>query len=383
MSLAYQYRSKQWLTREPSLGNSIRVDSAATPYETLPDSLANWTIKLIQPNKRRQSAIKLGYARCENDDPSNGRTAETPLTDRPNSGCTIARAVFAIFLLLCLCSFPLSAREKNAVQYGAGLIVNLPMPEDEVAKAVEEVSQNGIIRGTKEYNKDEYVAGAVAAASSPLFPAWTEGGKIFYKVRFHALDPRNFKESGDVGTLAVRYVVMGQSEKSTVLRIDAVFVEEFRRTSHPSNGSVESSEYKDIHDHLEAMEVVKQQTSEAEKERQEQLAKKQRAAFESDTPSVSAPPPTPAAGEDNPAATPASTQSLEQHVQDLRRQVERVVKAPGAPLKSAPFRTATTLQSLGTGTEVLIVISTPYWYGVETHDGQHGWISRDQLELLP
>jgi hypothetical protein len=75
----------------------------------------------------------------------------------------------------------------------------------------------------------------------------------------------------------------------------------------------------------------------------------------------------------------ASGQSLEEHVKDLRRQLERQVKDPGAPLKSAPFHTASTLQSLPTGTEVLILISTPYWYGVETHEGQHGWIMRDDL----
>ena len=75
----------------------------------------------------------------------------------------------------------------------------------------------------------------------------------------------------------------------------------------------------------------------------------------------------------------ASGQSLEEQVKDLRRQLERLVKDPGAPLKSAPFHTASTLQSLPTGTEVLILISTPYWYGVETHDGQHGWIMRDDL----
>jgi hypothetical protein len=59
------------------------------------------------------------------------------------------------------------------------------------------------------------------------------------------------------------------------------------------------------------------------------------------------------------------------------------VKSPGAALKSAPFHTATTLQSLPTGTEVLIVVSTPYWLGVETHEGQHGWILRDELEQVP
>jgi hypothetical protein len=73
-------------------------------------------------------------------------------------------------------------------------------------------------------------------------------------------------------------------------------------------------------------------------------------------------------------------QSLEEHVKDLRKQVERLVKAPGAPLKSAPFHTASTLQSLNPGTELIILISTPYWYGVETHEGQHGWVLRDQLE---
>jgi hypothetical protein len=30
-----------------------------------------------------------------------------------------------------------------------------------------------------------------------------------------------------------------------------------------------------------------------------------------------------------------------------------------------------------------VVINTPYWLGVETHDGDHGWIRRDELELAP
>jgi hypothetical protein len=78
-----------------------------------------------------------------------------------------------------------------------------------------------------------------------------------------------------------------------------------------------------------------------------------------------------------------SSESPEEHLKSLRRQVERTVKSPGAPLKSSPFRTAKTLVSLPSGTEVLIVISTPYWFGVETHQGQHGWVSRDELEILP
>ncbi|MGD1215803.1 MAG: hypothetical protein ABR861_12535 [Terriglobales bacterium] len=324
--------------------------------------------------------------------------------------------VAAAFLLLTAAAIPSHGREKDVLQYGAGLIVNVPLPEPEVAQVVEDVAQNTIIRGSKEYNKDEYIAGAVAATSTPVFPAWTEGGKVFYKVRKQALDPRNFKNSGDVGTLAVRYVVQPQGDKNTVLRIDALFVEDFRHSVHQSNGSVESSEYKDIHDRLEAVELMKKENAEALQAKQERLAK-QNFGLGSDTVVLSTPPSTaksldsangesttgerttgqaaPTSALQSSPASPTSAmpqssaaselpaESLEQHVAELRQQVERLVKKPGAPLKSAPFHTASTLKSLEPGVEVLILISTPYWYGVETHDGQHGWIRRDKLEQVP
>ncbi len=344
-----------------------------------------------------------------------------------------------MLVLICAGLLALPARGKDKLAYGEGLTVNIPMPESEVEQVVADVAQNGVIRGTKEYNKDEFVGGAKAASSSHVFPEWDQGGKVFYKVREQAIDPRNFKDSGDVGTLVVRYVVQPQGEKNTILRIDALFQEDFRHTIHQSNGSVESSEYKDIQEHLEAIEVMKQQNVEAERERQEQLAKKRN--FSIQAQARAATPPQPAAerssqgAEDRPVAAPqmeatqspaqtqpeqaipgqgapeqgvsaqaaasqdeprqdeprqtalqtapgqaAPGQTLEEHVLELRKQVERLVKAPGAPLKSAPFHTASTLQSLTAGTEVLILISTPYWYGVETHEGQHGWIMRDQLE---
>ncbi|MGB2605945.1 MAG: hypothetical protein WBC78_20240 [Candidatus Sulfotelmatobacter sp.] len=327
------------------------------------------------------------------------------------------RAIIAGLLLLAAAP-TLLGRGKDKLPYGEGLIVNIPLPAIEVEQVVEDVAQNGVIRGTKEYNKDEFVAGAKAATSARVFPAWDQEGKVFYKIREGAIDPRNFKDSGDVGTLAVRYVVAAQGEKNTVLRIDALFQEDFRRTVHQSNGSVESAEYKDIQEHLEAIEVMKKQNIEAQKERQEQLATRRTFTIPSNdravpTPSF-APPDEPQETENRaapaprietaqatstaplanttpPASTPQPTtdapqiqsvpgQTLEERVKNLRREVARMVKAPGAPLKSAPFHTASTLQSLTAGTEVLILISTPYWYGVETHEGQHGWIMRDQLE---
>jgi hypothetical protein len=349
--------------------------------------------------------------------------------------------LIATFVLLSTLSPFLHAREKDKLSYGEGLIVNVPFAEAEVEQVVRDVAQNGIIRGTKEYNKDEYVVGAKPADSTHAFPPWTEGGKVLYKVRLQALDPRNFKDGGDVGTLAVRYVLQPQGDKNTVLRIDAVFVEDFRHTVHASNGSVEGSEYKDIKDHLDSIELMKQQTIEAEQERQSQLAKKrpqpkqlqptnggnERAAAPAAAPAPDAiasagTAPAGVANDSSSRGVQISSQTqpagsavqsaagsgvsgqsvssqnvsgqtasseiapgvtLEQHVHDLRQQVERLVKSPGAPLKSAPFHTASTLSALTTGTEVLILISTPYWYGVETRDGQHGWVFRDSLESLP
>lgn len=363
--------------------------------------------------------------------------------------CRAARTVALSMATIVVAAIPLSARSKNHVAYGEGLIVNIPLPENEVQRVVADIAANGIVRGTKEYNNDEFVSGAQAASSCSAFPDWKQPGKVFYKVRTGALDPRGFQDSNDIGTLAVRYVVQPQGPKNTVLRIDALFKEDFKHTVHLSDGSVESNEYRDIQDHLDFLELMKKEDAEAIRQHREELARKQKgmaaqaagepqsesssssqpqpagssvaasgqapsATAASSSPQQVSPSPLPAPG---PSATPApvsqsqepvemaaatpppaaapetvvsaqtpagagaqSTQTLEQQVKELRRQVERVVKSPGAPLKSAPFHTALNLQSLAPGTEVLILISTPYWYGVETHEGQHGWIMRNDLE---
>ena len=294
-----------------------------------------------------------------------------------------------VVLIFSLAALRLPAREKEAIQYGAGLIVNVPFSESEVSQVVQDMVQNGIIRGTKEYNKDEYVTGATVASSTRAFKEWTEGGKVFYKVRLKALDPQNFKNTSDVGTLAVRYVVQSQGDNHTVLRIDAVFVEDFRHVTHPSNGSVEGAEYKSIHDRLDAVELMKTQTADAEREKKAHIAGSPVVTAAVSESSSSVPPPPlvdPASNETQPTpkvVVQSSPQSLEQRVHDLQQQAQRLVKSPGAPLKSAPFHTATTLQSLPAGTEVLIVISTTYWLGVETHAGQYGWMLRDDLEPVP
>ena len=251
-----------------------------------------------------------------------------------------------------------------------GLSISVPAAEQELLQAVQDVVSDGIIQGSKEYNKDEYIAGAKAADKTSVFPKWTGPGQVFYKVRENALDPRNFKDGGDSGTLAVRYVVQQGDEKNTILKIDAIFVDDSHLRPHSSNGSVEAAEFKEIQDHLAAMHLAKERAVEDEKRHQQELAakelehkdKEQQLEF---------------------AAAQKPDETLEHHVQTLRRNVERVVKVPGAQLKSAPFRSASSLKPLAPGGQVVILVTTPYWFGVETEDGQHGWIHHSELEQLP
>ncbi len=186
----------------------------------------------------------------------------------------LALVVLSVFWLV-LAVAPLAGREhkKKKEDYGLGFSTEIAAPESEVLQAVEAVVEDGIIQGSFEYNKDKYIEHAGSVESSSLFPPWKDPGTVFYKVRTKVLAPANFQETGDEGTLAVRYVVQSRDAGRTILRIDAVFVEDFRRTVHASDGSVESAEYKDIQDHVDALELQKTQNQQGEKQRQEELAR--------------------------------------------------------------------------------------------------------------
>ena len=83
------------------------------------------------------------------------------------------------------------------------------------------------------------------------------------------------------------------------------------------------------------------------------------------------------------ASTQNSVKELEDRLRDLRHEVERRVKAPGTDLKAAPFQSSAKVITLPAYTEIVIVIVTPHWYGVQTPDGQRGWLPIDQVESLP
>src|SRR6266852_8026137 len=253
------------------------------------------------------------------------------LANHPPRRSQFVVAVSAILLLLWAAP-PLHGREHkrkiSSQDYGLGFSTEISSPENEVLQAVEAIVNSGIIQGSKEYNKDKYIENASAAPSSPLFPEWKEPGKVYYKVRTGVLAPLNFKESKDEGTLAVRYVVQSKDASKTILRIDAVFVEDFHRTAHPSDGSVENAEGQEIQDHIDAIEAEKKQSEQRDQERQEQLARETlKRNREADEASAL-------------AAAQTAVQTMEQHLADLRHRAERVVRAPGGQLKSAPFHSA-------------------------------------------
>jgi hypothetical protein len=254
---------------------------------------------------------------------------------------------------------------------GATFVTEFSASLDDVLQALQEVLEDQTIHGTYVFDKEKTLTGARAVESTPLFEAWKAAGKVFYKIRTDAIAPRNFRDSADQGTIAVRYVVTSVNTDRTRLRIDAIFVENSHRTVHPSDGTVESSEYKVIQEHLQAIQFAEQEATDAQRRRESidlarQTIIRQR---EDETTRL--------------ATAQSSTQDLEQRVNALRHQVQERVKAPGAALKAAPFRSSANVATLAAYTEVVIVIVTPHWYGIETPEGQRGWLPLDQLESLP
>ena len=134
---------------------------------------------------------------------------------------------------------------------------------------------------------------------------------------------------------------------------------------------MESAEFAEIQKRLDALNLRRKEAHE-ERKKLDQLQAEDNALALAGNPSSGT------AGAAN-----SAVQDLERRVTILRRQAERRVKDSETPLRSAPFRSATTIASLPAQTEVLIVVITPYWYGVETQDGRRGWIHHSQLEMLP
>jgi hypothetical protein len=280
-------------------------------------------------------------------------------------------AATAVCALIAFGSRPLPAGAPQRGSENPGFVQELAASLSEVQQALDDLLQDQTIHGTYIYDKERTLTGAKMVSQTPLFERWKGAGSVYYKIRTEAIAPRHFVDSADQGTIVVRYVVTSVDENRTRLRIDAVFVENARRNVHPSDGTVESSEFKVFQEHLQAMQLDEQEALDAKRRRDSIALAKQTLAFQHEDESTRL------------SAAESSNQDLEQRVHSLRQEIQRRVKAPGANLKAAPFRSAANVTSLSAYTDVVIMIVTPRWFGVETPDGQRGWLPLDQLESLP
>jgi hypothetical protein len=289
------------------------------------------------------------------------------------------RSLISLLLVSALPSLALAASHKTVRESPNALQVLVNAPMKDVVQAVEEVVGDQVINGTQSYQRERNLTGARRAENATAFGEFNGKGTVFYKIADSVLSPTNFKDSADMGAITVRYVISAFDDKNTNLRIDAVFIENTGHRVHESDGSVETAEFGDIRQHVEAIaakhEIEKDEEARIARERQQKqteldLAARQDAA-------------TAAATAAKNATAAVSATDLEQRVSQLRKQAEMRVKASGSKLKTAPYKGAANLQALAPYSDVVVLIITPYWYGVQTADGHRGWIHHSELETLP
>jgi len=322
----------------------------------------------------------------------------------------LCSASLSLFLLGGLCFS--RTRETGAASFS----IDLDKPFSEVVAAVDDVARSGAIKGTFEYRGDEQLTGAQFQEKSQLFAAWTEPGKVFFKVRTKALSPSHFLNSNDVGTVAVRYVVQERAPNATRLFIDAVFIENARHHGHPSDGYVETCEFGEIGKRLKDRE--RQQTQVAAGQQfspgQESSSSAEVAATET-KPAETKPAQVKRAEVKSAEATASETKhvvsvdsaqsgdlqraiaeqksllsaeranlgTLEAQAKQLRASEFVRIKSDRAELKALPYAHARALEALKRGQEVTVLAKSTYWYQVRAEDGQEGWISHAFLETQP
>jgi hypothetical protein len=280
----------------------------------------------------------------------------------------IRRVAASLMLVLLAPSLSFSDRAPSPTN---GFAIELPNSERDVLTAVQSVADDHIVHGTYVYEREKTLTEAVAEKSSSYFGSWKGAGHDFYKVRRDALAPRNFRNSSDIGVITVRYLVHATSDTTTHLEILAAFVEDGSNRVHPSNSTVETSEFAEIQKQLLSI----------QKDRQMDLELRERKKLEQEAAAGLAKQNTEETTRYR--AAESSLESLERRADQLQHALEVRLPNPNTELKSAPFRGASTLTKLPANIDVLVEILTTYWYGVETPDGHRGWVRRDQAVPLP
>jgi hypothetical protein len=274
-----------------------------------------------------------------------------------------------IFFILSLVSTLLASPPKELTT--PGLVREFLAPIRDVREAVQSVQRDHIIHGTRVFDKEPTLTDAEDVPSTSLFDPWQGPGEVYYKIREKAIAPRHFLESADQGTIAVRYVITSVAEDRTRVKVDAVYIESAHKVVHPSDGSVEKAEVQEIKDALDSLQQAAMEAADARRRALSAELVKQSYTRQRDEES------------NRVSNAQTSEKEMQQEITSLRHELERRVKAPGVDLKAAPFQSAANLQAVPAFTEVVILIVTPHWLGIETPEGQRGWLPVDELESLP
>jgi|SRR5271155_2856423 len=278
--------------------------------------------------------------------------------------------VISVVFFCCLALLPKLAAQHNQLTT-PGIVREFTAPIGDVRQAVLSVQKDHIVHGTLVFDKEPILTGAEAVGSTPLFEPWSGTGEVYYKIREKAIAPRHFLDTGDMGTIGVRYVIIPISDLRTRVKIDAVYIESAHKVMHPSDGNVEKNEMKEIKEALDSLQEAAAEAADVRRRAMSAELVHQSYARQRE--------------EENTRLSNAqsSEKEMQQEITALRHELERRVKAPGADLKGAPFQSAANLKTLAAYTEVVILIVTPHWVGVETPEGQRGWLPPEQLEPLP
>lgn len=272
------------------------------------------------------------------------------------------RRILLFSLVLLLLPLTLAAqvyhdpRRKTAI----GFSVELPIPQEKLASAVQLVAEDGSIQGTKVYSRDTDAEGSESEKTSTAFPDKPGAGHVFYKVLHKALSPQHFPGSYDMGTVTVRYIVDEINSQRSRLRIDAVFVEDAERLRCFSDGSVETAEYAVIMDQVRALMPAAHPKVSAAQVNTPDRSVGLRSDLEQEQSLL--------------AEAQVSEQKLVTQAKQLEFNTQGRVKEAGVPLKSEPYDHSSSLLTLQKGQVLTVTSTTKYWYLVRTDADVQGWI---------
>jgi hypothetical protein len=161
------------------------------------------------------------------------------------------RTTLAVGLVLMeLCA---RAPARSHPQAANPFTATLQSPYETALVIVKQVVEDGIIRGSTEYQREYQITGASSAPGAGGFAAADASSEVLVKSKTGALAPTHFRGSNDSGMVRVLYRLQALGPKTTLLEIEAEFIDDGQHRRFRSDGSVEAAEFNEIDRRLKAL----------------------------------------------------------------------------------------------------------------------------------